>query len=66
MYNETLSFLQMMKKSLEKGPFGFSISLPHDAPPVARLEKDPARLRKTAEDGRRAASEAVSLVWRPT
>jgi len=64
-YNEILSFVERMERSLEKGPFVLSISLPHDAPPVARLEKDPARLRKAAEDGRRATSEAVSLVSRP-
>jgi len=54
MYNETLSFLEMMEKSLEKRPYVFSLSLSRHYPLIGRLEKDPARLRKAAEDGKKA------------
>jgi hypothetical protein len=59
MYNEALSFLEMMEKSLEKRPFVFSISLSRDTPLIGRLEKDPARLRKAAEDGKTAVFLAL-------
>jgi predicted patatin/cPLA2 family phospholipase len=58
-YNETLSFLGAMEKSLERRPYVFSISLSKDYPPIGRLEKDPHRLRKAAEDGRMAVSLAL-------
>ena len=58
-YDETLSFLGVMEKSLERRPYVFSISLSKDYPPIARLEKDPHRLRKAADDGRMAVSLAL-------
>jgi len=59
MYNETLSFLEMMEKSLEKRPYVFSVSLSRNDPLIGRLEKDPARLRKAAEDGKMAVFLAL-------
>jgi len=59
MYNETLSFLEMMEKSLKKRPYVLSLSLPKDYPLIGRIEKDPALLRKGAEDGKMAVFLAL-------
>ena len=59
MYNETLSFLEGMQKSLKRRPYVFSISLSRDYPLIERLERDPVRLRKAADDGRLAVCLAL-------
>ena len=48
-----------MEKSLGKGPYVFSISLSMDTPLIGRLEKDPARLKRAAEDGKMAVFLAL-------